>query len=44
MSEMMGWATDAFNLVLERFDRLCDALERVADSLEGKEADDVVPD
>jgi len=27
--------TDALNLFLERMDRLCEALERIADAVEG---------
>lgn len=34
---MWDWAADALNLVLERLDRLCAALERIAQALEGDE-------
>lgn len=30
-------AMEAANLFLERFDRLCDAVERIADALEGED-------
>lgn len=30
----MDWISDAVNLFLDRLDRLCDAVERVADALE----------
>jgi hypothetical protein len=34
MSAFNAWVTDAFNLLLQRLDRACDALERIADALE----------
>lgn len=32
----MEWVKDAVNLVLERFDRMVAALERIAKALEGR--------
>ena len=34
MIGMADWATNAFNLLLERLDRAVDALERIADATE----------
>lgn len=34
---MSDYWTDAFNLVLDRFDRLCAAVERVAEALEAEQ-------
>jgi len=30
----MDWVVDVFNLLLQRLDRACTALERIADALE----------
>lgn len=35
-SALSQWATDAFNLVLQRLDKIVDALERLADAAESR--------